>query len=265
MTAAANTPRFDHNPVTGESLGFLVEEQRTNLLLRSQEFDDAGWFKNGATVTTNTVVSPDGTLTADKLVEDTATSLHRTYYQLATTAGAHTFSLYAKKAEREWLVLILFDNSGTSPSVYFNLSTGVVGNTSNATGTITSVGNGWYRCTITATIGASGASGAQVYLTTANGGPVTYTGDGTSGIYIWGAQLEAASTVGPYIKTVATAITTPYAAPIESPNGLAFPLLSSMTPARNSDMTFELASNTSLVVKVRGSDGTVRSATLTLA
>jgi hypothetical protein len=69
QTASANVARFDHNPVTGESLGLLVEEQRTNLLLRSEEFDNAYWLKSNATITSNTVIAPDGTLTGDKLVE----------------------------------------------------------------------------------------------------------------------------------------------------------------------------------------------------
>jgi hypothetical protein len=95
-------------------------------------------------------------------------------------------------------------------------------------------------------------------------GQEVYAGNGTSGIYIFGAQLTAGSTVQPYLKTVATAVTTAYPAPLESPNGIAVPLLSTMTPVRNSDMTFQLTSNTSLVIKVKGSDGVVRSATLTL-
>jgi hypothetical protein len=75
LTAATNAPRFDHNPTTGESLGLLIEEQRTNLLFPySEEFDNAAWSKTRSSITSNTIVAPDGTLTGDKLVEDTANS-----------------------------------------------------------------------------------------------------------------------------------------------------------------------------------------------
>jgi hypothetical protein len=65
-----SAPRFDHNPTTGESLGLLVEEQRTNLLLRSEEFDNASWTNSASLVTANTAVAPNGTLTADTLTPD---------------------------------------------------------------------------------------------------------------------------------------------------------------------------------------------------
>jgi hypothetical protein len=123
-----------------------------------------------------------------------------------------------------------------------------------------SVGNGWWRIQLTATSGITSGNTLRPYI--AGAGASIPAGQST---FFWGAQLNTGSTPAAYLQTVANAVTTAYAAPIESPNGLAFPLLSTMTPARNADMTFELASNTSLVVKVRGSDGTVRSVTLTLA
>jgi hypothetical protein len=63
-----SAPRFDHDPTTGESLGLLVEESRTNLLLRSEEFDDASWVKGASTtVTANYAVAPNGTTAADRV------------------------------------------------------------------------------------------------------------------------------------------------------------------------------------------------------
>ena len=72
-TAAINAPRFDYDPVTLESVGLLIEESRTNLLTYSEQFDNAVWTKSNASITANAIIAPDGTLTADKLVEDGVT------------------------------------------------------------------------------------------------------------------------------------------------------------------------------------------------
>ncbi|WP_156920677.1 phage head spike fiber domain-containing protein [Fundidesulfovibrio putealis] len=69
-----NKPRYDHDPLTGICKGLLIEEQRTNLLYPSEDFSNAAWTKTRATITANAAVAPDGTMTADKLVEDTTAS-----------------------------------------------------------------------------------------------------------------------------------------------------------------------------------------------
>jgi hypothetical protein len=188
QSAANNVARFDHNPVTGESLGLLVEEQRTNLILRSEEFDNASWAKSAATITANTIVAPDGNLTGDKLVENTDTNVHWVSGNGTGAAGTYTMSAYVKAAERTWAYLI--DNSTVTGRVFFNLATGTIGTitgTGSPSGTITSVGNGWYR--ITMTITTTGTPVCRIGAASADN-TSSYTGDGYSGIYIWGAQLE---------------------------------------------------------------------------
>lgn len=243
----------------------------TNLLTYSEQIDNAAWTKTNSTVTLNSIVAPDGTLTGDKVVEDTTGGFKKVSSQpfsSGLTSGiSYTFSVYIKTAGRTWTVLE-FQGAFGGGYAWFDVANGVIGSQVNLSGTstITPVGNGWYRCSITdtSTGTGSGTSQVNVYVST-NNSVTTYTGDGTSGAYVWGAQLEASSTAGAYLKTEATAVSTAYAAPIESPNGVAVPLLASMTPARNGDMTFQLTSNTSLTIKVKGSDGTVRSVALTLA
>ena len=204
QTASAGQARFDHNPTTGESLGLLIEEARTNSFTYSSDFSDATWTKNNATITANTIVAPDGTLTGDKLVETTtANSAHQVYKGTTLTAAPYTFSFYAKAAERTWCV-VYFD-SGFS-AAYINLANGTVG--SNPSGyaiTVTSVGNGWYRIAATRTATAATWYTA-IELATADN-VRTYTGDGFSGIFIWGAQLEAGSFATSYIPTVASTVT----------------------------------------------------------
>ena len=234
----------------------------TNLVTYSEQFSDVTWVKSNSSITANTVVAPDGTLTGDKLVENTANAAHSVSQFNPVSGTSYTVSIYAKAAERSLLTMSGGGFGAQGFAVTFDLLNGILLTNTGNKGAILFVGNGWYRCSISFT---ASSTVSFAYTLVDNSNNATYTGNGTSGIFIWGAQIEAASTAGPYLKTVADAVTTAYAAPLESPNGLAFPLLATMTPARNSDMTIELASNTSVVIKVRGSDGTVRSATLTLA
>lgn len=184
--------------------GKTVSKAEENLLTYSQEFDKAAWLKTNAAVTVNVVVAPDGTTTADKLVETAVSGFHGCRQVVGGTVGTtYTYSVYLKAAERGW-ALVWFDSD--SAGAYFNLSDGTLGTVSagvTATNGI-SVGNGWYRCTITRTI--TGGATVQVYAASGNNG-VSYTGDGTSGIYIWGAQLEQRSTATAYTPTTSAPIT----------------------------------------------------------
>jgi hypothetical protein len=204
LSAANNVARFDHNPVTGESLGLLIEEQRTNLFQRSEEFDNAYWGKDNSSVLSNVAIAPDGTLTADKIVEDTANASHYVWRQV-TASGDHSLSVYAKAAERGFLAINFF-TSGGNRITWFNLTNGTVGtNAAGNTASITPVGNGWYRCTVSRVGGGSGTF--HEFRTATADNTQGYTGDGYSGIYIWGAQLEVGAFPTSYIATVASQVT----------------------------------------------------------
>ena len=168
-----------------------------NLLTFTQEFDNAAWFKTATTVTANATAAPDGTLTADKLVENTATAQHILARTENVASAPVTFSVYAKAAERSWISLYI---GAVNTSAFFNLATGVVGTVqASVTASITSVGNGWYLCSITASSSGSGALTRGIYLANADNS-TTYTGDGTSGLFVWGAQLELGSTATTYTR-----------------------------------------------------------------
>jgi hypothetical protein len=195
--------------VTLAPKGLLIEEQRTNLLTYSEQFNDAVWLKTAATVTANTVASPDGTVTADKIVEDTSTGAHSVSRSGITVASgaAHTFTVYAKAAERNWIAIQFTGGVSAAHGAYFDVANGTVGtiiNSPTAT-SITPVGNGWYRCSVSVlTTGTS--LNIFTYLASANG-TVSYTGNGTSGVQVWGAQLEAGAFATSYIPTVASQVT----------------------------------------------------------
>jgi hypothetical protein len=205
QTAASGVPRFDHNPITDESLGLLIEEQRTNLLTYSEDFSNAAWTKGGCSVSANAIVAPDGTLTGDRLVEDTTNGDHRAFQLSSFTSGtAYTFTVYAKQAGRSLLQLANTMAGGYIAT--FDLAAGTVSNTATGTATITNVGNGWYRCSVSNTSTFTGNSNNQIRLVN-TGTNTSYTGDGWSGVFVWGAQLEAGAFATSYIPTVAASVT----------------------------------------------------------
>lgn len=198
-------PRFDYDPVTLAAKGLLIEEQRTNLLTYSEYFDNAAWTKGGATISADSASSPDGNNNADRLVEDTSTGDHRTFQGASFTSGtAYTFSVYAKASGRNLLQLANTMAGGFTST--FDLTAGTITNTSSGTATITNAGNGWYRCSVSNTSGFTGVSNNQIRLVD-TGTNTSYTGNGTSGAFIWGAQLEAGSFATSYIPTVASQVT----------------------------------------------------------
>ena len=210
LTAASGVPRFDHNPISGDSLGFLVEEQRTNLLTYSEDFSNAAWTKQQSTITNNTVVAPDGTLTGYKLVSDNLSTNSAIYRTVTITSGlSYTFSAFVKSdGNANWVQLINTNATGLATArVWFDLSNGVIGtnNGEYSLVSITNVGDGFYRVSATFT---SGSTSTIAFLTNADGDNInSYTGDGYSGIYIWGAQLEAGAFATSYIATVASQVT----------------------------------------------------------
>jgi hypothetical protein len=208
----ANSPRFDFDPISGESLGLLVEEQRTNLLRWSEEADNPQWniIDSSITVDPNVTVSPDGSQTADKVKEATTTGAHSIEFTgFAFQSGTiYTVSFYAKAAERSrfrvaWPIIF------TNRLVFVDISPGGYGVISDD-GTVTSVspaGNDWFRVVSTSTCTTT-TTGARVGITLVDTGTnVNYTGDGTSGIYIWGAQLEVGSFPTSYIPTTTSTVT----------------------------------------------------------
>ena len=203
--AAAHGPRLDYDPSTLAAKGLLVEEQRTNLALNSATFDVASWGRVQSSISLSSINSPAGNLTAYKLIEDTANSFHATDISITFAAVDYTVSVYAKAAERNW-IFIQENTSGSARRTFFNVTAGTVG-TRNAshTASISSVGNGWYRCSITFATAAV-SSFVRIGLANADNSAV-YAGDGTSGLDLYGPQIEAGAFATSYIPTAAASAT----------------------------------------------------------
>lgn len=212
LTAAAGVPRFDHNPMTRESRGLLIEEQRTNLLTYSEQLDNAAWFKNTVTITPNAAIAPDGNLTADKVVMSVAASDDFYLYQVYpgwTSGVTYTQTWYVKSAGAPWVQVT--GSTGTAATVFrnINLTTGALGS-GTAVPIVTDVGNGWFRISISEVANSTSASGRflLVFLTSDVSTRLgNVAGDGYMGAYVWGAQLEAGAFPTSYIPTVASQVT----------------------------------------------------------
>jgi hypothetical protein len=217
--APANSARFDHlyNSTTGEveSLGLLVEEQRTNLITNSQGtgMDDPNWGTNSNSVIiqTNSTIAPDGTLTANKVSASTVSELHLFNSNIfsATSGTTYTFSCFFKPAELSW---VYFRTGGTpfgSNGFIFNITDGSLGvqvNTLDSSPIIVKYPNNWYKISITKTATSTGNGLLQIIVPNGNSTSI-FSGDEISGFYVWGAQLEAGAFPTSYIPTTTSTVT----------------------------------------------------------
>ena len=200
---SADIPRFDHEYENGviKSLGLLVEEERSNLLTYSADFNN--WSKIRSYISGVNVISPDGTESANKIVEDNSLGTH--YVRKLPTVSADAvcaISVYVKSAQRSQFAINTYGSNGWNASLtaIYDLPTGNITGTNAENCTINAVGNGWYRATYIATKNSTSGT-ANVDFYTALNGNVSYQGDNSSGIYLWGAQLEEGAFPTSYIPT----------------------------------------------------------------
>jgi hypothetical protein len=207
QSAAINAARFDHTSA-GVCRGLLIEESRTNLTVRSDDFGASEWnaaLQRNLTVTANNTASPSGATDADLLTVGATTTAYQVVQSLPATGNvtsgtAYTVSCYFKP-NQVTRVSIWAGNSVTLPvDAMFDL-TGAGSVVANAFGTasIQQVGNGWYRCIVTGTAGAT--SSTTLRFSPVSGTSRTYVGNSVDSFWAWGAQLEAGSFATSYIPT----------------------------------------------------------------
>jgi hypothetical protein len=199
--------RFDHDPTTGESLGLLVEESRTNLLPSSEDVDYAGYQRAAITTSLDvaTVTAPDGTTTADEIAPTATTEEHFIGYTTPAnvTAGtAYTFSAYVKPngtdSVRIRFAFAGFNNQNGSHVFSTNTTT-----SGNCDFKITPVANGWYRIQGTVVADSTAIGQPRIYPNENN----SWLGVPSEALYVWGAQLEEGSFPTSYIPTTDATVT----------------------------------------------------------
>lgn len=200
-----------YDPTTLQYMGYVAEGQRTNLLLRSEEFDNAAWTKTDTTITADNTTSPDGTANADLLTTGVAGTQNVAQNVTATADVSYSVSVFVKMGNTRWFN-ISFNNGANIVRGFFDLQNGVVGSTTvggtGASATIQMKGypNGWYRCILNGIVG-SGATTITILLrmATADGDPTPVN---NSTRYQWGAQFENNATfASTYIPTAGSTVT----------------------------------------------------------
>lgn len=213
-TAAADELRIDHVRANGEwvSTGLRIEGASTNLLRYSDQLDNAAWSKTRSSVTADVALAPDGTTGADKVIESASAGTHVIYQAVtkAPVAERYAWSVFAKAGERSKIELLLdTDVAGNFSKCVFDLADGTVGSPvtggafSSPVVAIKDMGGGWYRCHLSAICDTDvSLYGEALLYSTAE----SYAGDGSSGLYVWGLQLELGSGSS-YIPTGAASVT----------------------------------------------------------
>jgi hypothetical protein len=215
-SATSGVARFEHYLENGVwvNKGLLIEPQRTNLSLRSQEFNDASWLKSNCTITANTTVAPDGTTTADRFREtSTANVFHEVYREVASinsTTQSFTFSVFIKADGRtEGSMIFQF---GTSQQIRtnFDLTAKTIGppffitSGTPLAATIRELDDGWFRLSLSGITGSSGTH--RLRIVPISNGQTVYTGSTSAGFILWGAMLEAGGSPSSYIATTSATV-----------------------------------------------------------
>jgi hypothetical protein len=199
-TDRLNVPRLTYQNGGGGCPSLLLEKQSTNGLYPSEDFSTTWNLFNSATITTNQATSPDGTQNADKLTTTNSANALYNVNDAGSSAGDYTASIFVKPINNNSVGLGMTNDTTGEAFVLINVATGVGTTTSqtgwsNATYTWQQHANGWYRITITATKGSSGA--ARFIL----------KGNSSSDYYIWGAQIELGNYPTSYIPTTTASAT----------------------------------------------------------
>lgn len=260
IPVSSGVARSYYDPTTLQYMGYLPEGARTNLFLRSEEFDNASWTKTDTTITANAAVAPDGNTTADLLTQGSAGTAAATQAVTATADATYSVTFFAKRGNSDWL-FIGIEAGGNSVRGWFNLGTGAVGSTTTAgTGALSSIrikafANGFYRCELNASMGGGATSITVSTLLVTGDGLTSRVSGGT--YYLWGAQFENNATFpSTYIPTAGSAVTRnadvltfPFAGNADATAGTCYAELST---------EWATADAFSAAVSFRASDGTLR-------
>ena len=215
QTAADGVARENHHIYNGSSWvneGILHEsEARTNLLLDSNDLTTANWTENTGNAATAASTGPDGETSANSFIPTALPSTHSIYQSTdAISSGTtYTFSFYVKTAGYDLQIVFGTGDVTGNPYANIDLTNGTIDVDASSIATIVDCENDWYRvsATVESAVATGFLCGILPIANTAVGRVPTWTADGTSGVYVYGAQLEVGSTPSSYIPTTSTTVT----------------------------------------------------------
>jgi hypothetical protein len=206
-TALANVPRFEYN-FDGTFKGVLIEPAATNFITSSDDFTNSGWLKTQANVINSTILSPNNTLTVSKLIPSININQHWIENFFSDNTANCTGTIYVKLDGSNVNKVTLYPGVGGT-FIHFNLETLTsVREINTISASIENVGNGWFRLVGTWSSN-SNINRLRVYTSSGSLGASNNAGDGTSGIFIWGAQLQLGTVATSYIPTLDSQVTRP--------------------------------------------------------
>ena len=204
---AINVPRLNYPLIDGVVNGcpsLLLEPQSTNLFTYSEDFSQSAWSKFRLSVSTDSIISPDGNSNTYEITEDSTNNSHvlRQYFGSLNTDYSFSFFVKSKSGDR----YIELDLGNTTKKSIFDIENGIIISDTTNNAKITSLYNDWYKISISDTV-LLNENSYDIRLVDKSSGSDTYLGNGTSGVYIYGAQLEQGSYPTSYIPTTTSAVT----------------------------------------------------------
>jgi hypothetical protein len=203
-TVGNGVSRLNYPMIDGKVVGcphHILEPTRTNLITYSEDFSQSYWTKDGLSIISNQVISPDGTLNADKLIEGTNSGIHKIVKPYTGISGTNTCSIFVKPNGVTKIGITSTESVSVLSS--FDLSNGTLISSLSDDYSITPFPNGWFRISST---DIGGNRKMAVFLLNDTGN-YSYQGDGVSGVYIYGAMLEQGSYPTSYIPTNGSSVT----------------------------------------------------------
>jgi hypothetical protein len=205
LVQSGTSPKMVHFPTSP-----YVRWSPHNNCTLSQTF--GSWAVSNTSVTSDTTAAPDGTTTADTITISSSGNFRQVRLDdvVASSTWVWTASVYFKRGNNDWALLYLGDSGGNDVQAYFNLGTGLAGtlhDSGDATAigsTMTSVGSGWYRCTVTASW-ATTRNLDFIVVPTDDDSSITWASTSTDTLIVWGAQLVRGYNANPYLVTTSAA------------------------------------------------------------
>lgn len=201
-----NVPRIDHMNGCPE---LLIEEERTNLLLYSDKYDESPeWLFYGVDSITGGQSDPYGTTTAFRITDEAINDTHYIYQNIVTASTDLVGTVMAKAGTLDYIYLDLFDKDGVNHRTWFNLTDGTIG--TNADGNTAWISprtiNGYWVCSVYNSLNFSGGGGSFIVGLAYSDGVATYNGNNNY-VDLGGADLQVGLFPTSHILTTSSTAT----------------------------------------------------------